>query len=104
MAPLWQLCERGDLEGVVEALAQVEEAVVEEALRKLTNVVVDIVIEDVEESHLLIVLSPRGLVPTPGYWRAPLKGHSFKQAVTSSSPIFGRQLFLLPPERDTWRL
>ena len=49
MAPLWQLCERGDLEGVVEALAQVEEAVVEEALRKLTNVVVDIVVKDVEE-------------------------------------------------------
>ena len=104
MAPLWQLCERGDLEGVVEALAQVEEAVVEEALRKLTNVVVDIVIEDVEESHLLIVLSPRGLVPTPGYWRAPVKGHSFKQARTASSPIFGRQLFLLLPERATWRL
>ena len=35
MAPLWQLCERGDLEGVVEALAQVVGAVVEEALRKL---------------------------------------------------------------------
>ena len=28
MAPLWQLCERGDLEGVVEALAQVEEPAV----------------------------------------------------------------------------
>ena len=29
MAPLWQLCERGDLEGVVEALAQVKEPAVE---------------------------------------------------------------------------
>ena len=48
MAPLWQLCERGDLEGVVEALAQVEEAVVEEALRKLTKVVVNVI----EESQL----------------------------------------------------
>ena len=35
MAPLWQLCERGDLEGVIEALAQVVGTVVEDALRKL---------------------------------------------------------------------
>ena len=40
----------------------------------------------------LIVLSSRGPVPTPDYWRAPLKSHSFKQAGTASSPIFGRRL------------
>ena len=39
MAPLWQLCERGDLEGVVEALAQVEELAVE----VVVNVVVEVV-------------------------------------------------------------
>ena len=39
MAPLWQLCERGDLEGVVEALAQVEEPAVE----VVVNVVVEVV-------------------------------------------------------------
>ena len=39
MAPLWQLCERGDLEGVVEALAQVEEP----ALEVVVNDVVEVV-------------------------------------------------------------
>ena len=39
MAPLWQLCERGDLEGVVEALAQVEEPAVE----VVVNLVVEVV-------------------------------------------------------------
>ena len=39
MAPLWQLCERGDLEGVVEALAQVEEPAVEVVENDVVEVV-----------------------------------------------------------------
>ena len=39
MAPLWQLCERGDLEGVVEALAQVEEPAVEVVVNDVVEVV-----------------------------------------------------------------
>ena len=50
---MWQLCERGDLEGVVEALAQVVGAVVKETLRKLHKFVVNVV---VEESHVRLVI------------------------------------------------
>ena len=39
MAPLWQLCERGDLEGVVEALTQVKEPAVEVVVNDVVEVV-----------------------------------------------------------------